>query len=77
MTHVELLVEVREFASGIFKEEAATNGECGSKQVRKENREKGQNRCPVSVEEDPSVRGHEPQLVEEPKAVGEQDGDGE
>src|ERR1700733_3033554 len=77
MADVELLVEVREFAPGIFEEEAAADRESSAKQIHREDRQEDEYRCSVGVVQNRSVAGHELQLVEKPKAVGQQDDDGE
>src|SRR5277367_3103650 len=77
MADVELFVEMRKFAPGILEEEAAAEGKRSAKQVHKEDGKKNQNRCSVGVVEDRLIAGHEPQLVEQPESVAQQDNDGE
>jgi len=66
---IELLIEVREFASSIFEEEAPANGQGCAKQIEKKHGEENQNRSSVSVVQDRFVRSYKLQLIEEPESV--------
>jgi hypothetical protein len=77
MAHVELLVEVRQFSAGILEKEPAAEGQCHAEKIRGEKRDKNYDGCSVRVVQDSSVTGHELQLIEEPKAVAQQENDGE
>src|SRR6266481_2170226 len=77
LAHVELSVEVREFAARILQEKATAQGEGETKEIYREHRNKKENGVAVGMEECGFVAGHEFQLIEQPKSVCQQEDDGE
>lgn len=73
---MELPVEVRELASGILEEKAASETQREAKQIDRQGADKQKDRASVGAEQDGFISGHELQLIEEPKAVCEKHDDG-
>src|SRR5690242_19257838 len=77
LTHVELLVEVRELSSGVLQKKLPLKQQSSAKQVQKQHSSRNKNDGAVFMKENGLVLGHELQLVHKPEAVGEKESDGD
>jgi len=77
MTRGDLLVDVRQFAAGVFQEEFPLEGIDPSEQIHEQNGEPSEDDAPILMNKEVFVRDEEFQFIHEPEAKSEQDGDGE